>query len=67
MDESEIIWGPEKISSYSNGANNCVAVRYGRKGPDVVVGIRDSKNPEGGSLVVNEAAFIRFMNAVTQT
>lgn len=46
-------------SSYSSTASNCVEV--GPAGPAVAV--RDSKNPDGGTLLVPAASWATFVSA----
>ncbi|WP_367139147.1 DUF397 domain-containing protein [Saccharothrix sp. HUAS TT1] len=47
-------------SSYSGNDANCVEVAL----RTTVVGLRDSKNPEGGRLLVGSKAFRSFLRAV---
>lgn len=63
MDELEdAIW---RKSSYSGGASgNCVEVAFAPS--DRVVGIRDSKNPQGGALVVTRDQWRAFVVMATQ-
>ncbi|WP_301174583.1 DUF397 domain-containing protein [Actinomadura geliboluensis] len=44
-------------SSHSNSQQECVEVAQ----VPTVIGIRDSKNPEDGHLVLNRAAFCRLL------
>ena len=47
-------------SSYSGSTSNCVEVAD----LDRTVGVRDSKNPNGGHLVFAPAAFAAFLNTI---
>ncbi|WP_418154916.1 DUF397 domain-containing protein [Actinoalloteichus caeruleus] len=49
-----------KVSSYSGGSNNCVEV--GRT-PGLAA-VRDTKNRDGGTLVVDRDTFAVFLAAV---
>lgn len=58
-DMSRAVW---QKSSYTNGANgNCVEVAGNLRG---VTAVRDSKRPGDGALVVDRAAFARFLEDV---
>lgn len=48
----EIAYPDWRKASYSSGAETCVEVAYSAS----AVGIRDSKNPEGGHLTVPDSA-----------
>ncbi|MEV8440243.1 DUF397 domain-containing protein [Actinosynnema sp. NPDC051121] len=48
------------ISSYSGNDSNCVGVAL----RTTVVGLRDSKNPEGGRLLIGSRAFRSFLKVV---
>lgn len=51
-------------SSYSgSGGDNCLEVRIARHGP---VGVRDSKNPDAGTLSVSLAAWAEFVASATR-
>ncbi|MBB5806723.1 hypothetical protein F4560_006491 [Saccharothrix ecbatanensis] len=49
-----------RTSSYSTAGQNCVEVAHGRRS----VGVRDSKNPEGGRLAVGTQAWRSFLTAL---
>ncbi|MCU1680917.1 MAG: hypothetical protein JWQ81_1656 [Amycolatopsis sp.] len=51
--------GPWKKSSYSGSTDNCVEVATGN-----VVGVRDTKNREGGKLTVSSSQWAAFTAAV---
>ncbi|HEX6445995.1 MAG TPA: DUF397 domain-containing protein [Streptosporangiales bacterium] len=59
-DLSQAQW---KKASYSNGANACVEVAGNLDG---VAAVRDSKRPEDGAIVVDRAAFTRFLDDVKE-
>lgn len=44
-------------SSYSGGGNDCVEVA----GMGEVAVVRDSKNPDGGSLIIDRAGWAGFL------
>jgi uncharacterized protein DUF397 len=46
-----------RTSSYSTAGQNCVEVAVN----DQVVGLRDSKNPAGGSLVLSPRTWAAFL------
>lgn len=46
-------------SSYSGSETECVEINY-----STVVGIRDSKNPDAGQLIVPRSALLRLTGAV---
>lgn len=48
-------------SSWSGGGNDCVEVAHLNGG---LVGVRDSKNPDGPALVVSPRAWDAFMGSV---
>jgi hypothetical protein len=52
-----IVW---RKSTYSGPEANCVEVALG----DTVVGVRDSKNPNGGHLIMPSAAFTSLLDAI---
>jgi len=52
--------GAWRKSSYSGGGNNCVEVATG----PATVAVRDSKNPEGGQLVLGASAWTAFTTAI---
>ena len=49
-----------KKSSYSNGGGNCVEVGH----VPGLVGVRDTKDREGGTLAVPNAAWSAFLTGV---
>ncbi|WP_081915322.1 DUF397 domain-containing protein [Saccharothrix sp. NRRL B-16314] len=49
-----------RTSSYSTAGQNCVEVAHGER----VVGLRDSKNPEGHRLAVSPQAWRSFLTTV---
>ncbi|MFJ6671926.1 DUF397 domain-containing protein [Actinosynnema sp. NPDC091369] len=56
VDITRAVW---RKSSHSGGGNegNCVEVAF--SGP--VAGVRDSKNPDGGSLAFPDSSWQRFL------
>ncbi|MDX8029839.1 DUF397 domain-containing protein [Lentzea sp. BCCO 10_0856] len=50
-----------KSSHSSTGGDACVEVRYS----NVIVGVRDSKNPDGPRFDVSPTAWQAFLNTVT--
>lgn len=44
-------------SSFSGGADDQHCVELGRLAPEVGIGVRDSKNPDGGHLTLTPAQF----------
>ncbi len=46
-----------KSTRSTSGSDNCVEVRI----TDVVTRVRDSKNPAGGALTLDRAAFAAFV------
>jgi hypothetical protein len=59
MDDRQ--FGPWRKSTRSGGADNCVEVATAT---DHHVGVRDSKNPDGGILVFNPSAWSDFLEGV---
>ena len=57
-DLSQAIWRKASLSAYNGG---CVEVAANLPG---VTAVRDSKRPEGGAHVVDQAAFTRFLTDV---
>ncbi|MFF0526046.1 DUF397 domain-containing protein [Actinomadura nitritigenes] len=49
-------------SSFSGGANDQHCVELGRLAPEVGIGVRDSKDPEGGHLTFTPAQFTDIVN-----
>jgi hypothetical protein len=56
-------FGPWRKSTRSGGADNCVEVATS---PDRNVGVRDSKNPDGGTLVFSPDVWSAFVEGVRQ-
>ncbi|MET1076282.1 MAG: DUF397 domain-containing protein [Umezawaea sp.] len=56
VDFTDAVW---RKSSRSNGGNNGACVEVSHIGP--VVGVRDSKNTEAGTLVFPESAWAAFL------
>lgn len=58
--------GPESFtwckSSYSSDTSNCVEV--GAAAEQALVGVRDSKDPDGGFLLVAAARWQDFLRAI---
>ncbi|WP_173098320.1 DUF397 domain-containing protein [Actinomadura verrucosospora] len=53
-------------SSYSGSANDDVCVELGRLGPGAGIGVRDSKDPEGGHLTLTSAQFTGLVGQIKQ-
>jgi hypothetical protein len=53
-------------SSYSGSANDDVCVELGRLAPGAGIGVRDSKDPDGGRLSLSVAEFSRLIELVKQ-
>lgn len=53
-------------SSYSGSANDDVCVELGRLAPGAGVGVRDSKDPDGGYLALSVAEFAGLIEQVKQ-
>ncbi len=53
-----------KSTRSMQGANNCIEVAAGTA-PRPWTALRDSKDPDGGVLIVNSAAFSAFLDSVT--
>ena len=51
---TDLVW---RVSSYSGGNGNCVQVAE----LDQRIAVRDSKNPDGGMLVVGERDWAAFI------
>jgi Domain of unknown function (DUF397) len=58
IDLSQAIWRKASLSAYNGG---CVEVAVNLPG---VTAVRDSKRPEGGAHVVDQAAFAKFLQDV---
>ena len=54
-DLSQAIWRKSSLSALNGG---CVEVAVNLPG---ITAVRDSKRPEGGAIVVDRAAFARFL------
>jgi hypothetical protein len=50
-----------KSTRSTGGGDNCVEVRI----TDTATGVRDSKNPHGGQLILSPPAFATFLESVT--
>ncbi|GAA2151583.1 DUF397 domain-containing protein [Actinomadura napierensis] len=48
-------------SSYSGGANDEQCVELGRLAPGGGIGVRDSKDPDGGHLTLTSVQFTRLV------
>jgi Domain of unknown function (DUF397) len=59
MDERQ--FGPWRKSTRSGGADNCVEVATST---DRHIGVRDSKNPDGGILVFSPGEWSAFVEGV---
>lgn len=51
---TDLVW---RVSSYSGGNGNCVQVAE----LDQRIAVRDSKNPDGGMLVLPDASWASFI------
>ena len=51
-------------SSYSGSANDDVCVELGRLAPGAGVGVRDSKDPDGGHLTLSAVQFAGLIEQV---
>jgi len=54
-------FGPWRKSTRSGGADNCVEVATST---DHHIGVRDSKDPDGGVLVFNPGSWSEFLEGV---
>ncbi|MEU4767857.1 DUF397 domain-containing protein [Actinosynnema sp. NPDC023794] len=57
MGASELNFGPWRKSTFSGGNSDCVEVAHS----PTVVGIRDSKSPDTGTLTVPGSAWVAFL------
>jgi hypothetical protein len=57
MGASELTFGTWRKASYSGANSGCVEVAHAT----AVVGIRDSKSPDTGTLAVPRAAWMAFL------
>ncbi|WP_168221269.1 DUF397 domain-containing protein [Actinomadura sp. WMMA1423] len=53
-------------SSYSGSANDDVCVELGRLAPGTEIGVRDSKDPDGGRLALSPAQFAGLIKQIKQ-
>lgn len=53
-------------SSYSGSANDDVCVELGRLAPGGGIGVRDSKDPDGGHLTLSVAQFAGLIGQIKQ-
>ncbi|MEV3923253.1 DUF397 domain-containing protein [Actinomadura coerulea] len=53
-------------SSYTGGANDNQCVELGRLDPEAGIGVRDSKDPDGGYLVLSAAQFASVIKQLKQ-
>ncbi|MEU4820722.1 DUF397 domain-containing protein [Actinomadura sp. NPDC023710] len=53
-------------SSYTGGANDNQCVELGRLAPGVGIGVRDSKDPDGGRLALSPAQFASLIEQIKQ-
>ena len=51
-------------SSYSGGVNDEQCVELGRLGLEAGIGVRDSKDPDGGHLTLSAAQFASLIQQV---
>jgi hypothetical protein len=51
-------------SSYSGSANDDVCVELGRLAPEAGIGLRDSKDPDGGHLSLTVAEFAALLDGI---
>lgn len=55
----ETTWGPGRVSSYSEGTDNCVEVARSTSGD--AVSITDTKDPDRDRLVLSRRSWQRFL------
>ncbi|WP_149262634.1 DUF397 domain-containing protein [Actinomadura sp. K4S16] len=53
-------------SSYTGGANDNQCVELGRLAPGIGIGVRDSKDPDGGHLTLSAAQFAGLIKQIKQ-
>jgi hypothetical protein len=53
-------------STYTGGANDNQCVELGRLAPGVGIGVRDSKDPDGGRLTLSPAQFAHLIEQIKQ-
>ncbi|SNR25214.1 DUF397 domain-containing protein [Actinomadura mexicana] len=54
-------------SSYSGGVNDEHCVELARLAPGVEIGLRDSKDPDGGHLTLSGARFASMIEQIKQS
>jgi uncharacterized protein DUF397 len=59
VDLSGLAWRKSSRSTVSGDNGNCVEVAFA----DIVVAVRDSKNPAAGTLAFPATAFTRFLRS----
>lgn len=63
VDQHTPAWGERRVSSYSDGANNCVEVAWDGRGQ--LVGVWDSKAvPTAAGIEVTRATWRQFASMV---
>lgn len=55
----ETKWGPGRVSSYSEGTDNCVEVAFSLSSD--AVSIVDTKDPERTRLILSQQSWRRFL------
>lgn len=58
-----ILW---RKSSHSGSASDAMSVELGRLAPEVGIGMRDSKAPDGGHLTLSLAPFASLIEQIKQ-
>ncbi|TDC90621.1 DUF397 domain-containing protein [Actinomadura sp. 7K507] len=53
-----------RTSSHSGGTNDHQCVELGRLAPGVGIGMRDSKDPDGGHLTLTVAEFAALLDGI---
>ena len=54
-------------SAYTGGVNDNQCVELGRLGPEIGIGVRDSKNPDGGHLTLTVGEFAALLARIKRT
>ncbi|MGI5325413.1 DUF397 domain-containing protein [Actinomadura nitritigenes] len=54
-------------SSFSGGADDQHCVELGRLTPEVGIGVRDSKDPDGGHLALTVGEFAALLTRIKRT
>jgi hypothetical protein len=54
-------------SSYTGGANDNQCVELGRLASEAGIGVRDSKNPDGGHLTLTPTEFATLLTSLKHT